>query len=192
MKKHVFAVYADAMQSGKSTVAQLLCEHNFRTVAVATPLKAMIRTLMEHAGYVDSFIFEALHGNQKNAPLALLSGRSARELMQTLGTEWGRNMVGTDLWLASVSKSIRAVHESGYNVVIEDVRYTNEMNFLVNQFDATAIKVVRPGVADTSGHSSEGGLKDFKPLAIIHNNQDAARYIDDLRAKVDALVRLSK
>lgn len=58
----------------------------------ADPLKYMLQTLgVPHA---------SLYGSpeEKERPLPEFQGRSGRFLMQTLGTEWGRQIVGDRLW----------------------------------------------------------------------------------------------
>lgn len=167
---NVIALYADAMQSGKSTVAMLLEPHGYRKVAIAAPLKAMLEDLLKRSGYTHRFIYEALYGECKNVPLSKLGGVTARTMMQRLGTEWGRNL-SHDLWLAALGTSIRRMHEAGFHVVIDDTRFVNEMDYLKNQWKAVVVKVDRPGVVDTSGHASEGELKDYVPDAVILNDR---------------------
>jgi len=79
--------------SGKDTVARLLCEqHGFVQMAFADPLRAMLKAGL---GLTD----EELHRRDlKEAPLEWL-GKSPRQLLQTLGTEWGRQHVHPHLWL---------------------------------------------------------------------------------------------
>lgn len=185
----VFALYADAMQSGKSTVAAtLVAHHNFQQVTIASPLKAMLTVLLESAGYKKAFVQSAIHGEYKTTPLTMFGGRSARNLMQTLGTEWGRNHVGQDVWMPAMDRAIAAAHREGFDVVIDDLRYANEAAHLVNHHKAKLIRVVRPGVEDTTGHSSEGGLKGTTPHHVIVNDAGKEDFLRDLRAKVVDLV----
>jgi len=79
--------------SGKDTVARLLCEqHGFVQIAFADPLRAMLKAGL---GLTDEHFNNR---EDKEAPLEWL-GKSPRQLLQTLGTEWGRRQVHPHLWL---------------------------------------------------------------------------------------------
>ena len=69
---------------GKDTIASFLCEaHGFVQIALADPLRDGLKAML---GVTD----EQLHRRDlKEAPIDWI-GRSPRELLQTLGTEWGR------------------------------------------------------------------------------------------------------
>jgi hypothetical protein len=184
----VIALYADAMQSGKSTVADLMYPHNFRKVAIATPMKAMVADLMRRSGYNAEFVEDALYGNSKEVPLTMLGGVTARRMMQQLGTEWGRNLC-SEIWLGALGRAIKLVHDAGFHTVIDDLRYLNEAAYLKNQWRAEIFKVVRPGLVDTTGHSSEGELHAFKPDAVILNDYDADTFRTGLEAQLRTILR---
>jgi hypothetical protein len=46
--------------------------------------------------------------------------------MQTLGTEWGRKLIGEDLWHGATMRRTQDLMETGNKVVITDVRFPNE------------------------------------------------------------------
>lgn len=79
-------------RSGKTTAAKhMAIEHGLLHYAFAQPLKAMLAQGM-------NLTDDHLEGALKEQPLPWL-GKAPRELMQLLGTEWGRGMVHSDLWL---------------------------------------------------------------------------------------------
>ena len=47
----LIGLYSSAPQSGKSSVASYLSTYGYRTVSFASPLKAMLRSFLTHAGY---------------------------------------------------------------------------------------------------------------------------------------------
>ena len=115
--------------SGKDTVARFLCEaHGFVQIALADPLRDGIKAML---GVTD----EQLHNRDlKEANIDWL-GKSPRELLQTLGTEWGREQVAPDLWLrvaarriASIKSSPPCLHVAG--IVVSDIRFENEAEWL--------------------------------------------------------------
>ena len=71
---------------GKSTYAEFLAGENGTVLSFATPIKHMLRSLVGH---------EYVFGNRKNEETHL--GVTGRVLLQTLGTEWGREMIDQDI-----------------------------------------------------------------------------------------------
>ena len=50
--------------------------------------------------------------------------------MQTLGTEWGRDMISGDLWMRAMETNLEYLSEKrgdGWCCVIDDIRFPNEM-----------------------------------------------------------------
>lgn len=106
--------------AGKTMAARILCERaGFERLAFAAPLKAMLRAL----GLGDA----ELDGAAKERPSPLLCGRSPRQAMQTLGTEWGRERIGADLWAQAWTRAARDRLAQGRTLVADDVRFANEI-----------------------------------------------------------------
>lgn len=130
--------------SGKSTAALHLVEHHgFTRVRFAGPLKAMMRAL----GCTE----EEVDGALKEAPCALLGGRTPRQAMQWLGTEWGRQMIAPDLWLRAW-----AAEANRYRLVVcDDVRFPNE-EAAIRSRGGIIVRIECPWAASAgSGHASE-------------------------------------
>ncbi len=118
--------------SGKDTVADFLCEtHGFVQLALADPLRYGLQAML-------GLTAEQLHRRDlKETPIDWI-GKSPRELMQTLGTEWGRELIHPDLWLrraeqriAQIKASPPILHIAG--IVVSDIRFENEANWLREQ-----------------------------------------------------------
>lgn len=87
-------------------------------LSFAAPLKDMMKSLgVPH---------EAVYGEDKEEPLAMLGGRTARHAMQTLGTEWGRQLIWSDLWVFAWRKQAKFYGSGGWIVVADDMRFPNE------------------------------------------------------------------
>jgi hypothetical protein len=106
-------------------------------------------------------------------------GKSPRELLQSLGTEWGRAMVADDIWIRL------ALQRAGQRTVISDVRFDNEAA-AIRATGGVVWRVVRPDVgcldASTAQHSSERGISPELIDAQIVNDCSLAA----LAARVDA------
>lgn len=166
--------------AGKSTVARMLVnDHGYTLVPFAKPLKDMLAVLG-----VD---YSNLWGTpaEKAAPLPLLCGRSARHAMQALGTQWGRELVGEDLWTrAWAAAADKALAKGAVGVVADDVRFANEAA-LTRSFGGSVWCVVRKRVdfQRVPQHASE----DFAALprdGVIYNSGSLER----LAERVDAAV----
>lgn len=99
---------------------------------------------------------------------------SPRSLAQTLGTEWGREVVDQEIWLKLAQRKFERVSSVaemkggrivGMGMIIPDVRFENEAQW-INDAGGLLFEVVRPGQEEISenSHASEAG---FAP-ALIH------------------------
>lgn len=133
--------------SGKTTCAEYLeREWGYHHLKFAGPIKEMLRPL----GLDESH----LEGPLKEEPTELLAGNSPRHAMQTLGTEWGRELMGQNFWADMWSISAKKVIEQGGKVVVDDCRFPNELAS-VKHLGGIAVAVIRPGVAAVAPHRSE-------------------------------------
>lgn len=150
----IVGIYSSRPQSGKSTLAEEFEKRGLRRMSFAEPIKEMIRVLLRALGHNDAIIGRMVDGDLKEVIIPEL-GRSPRYLMQTLGTEWGRDIVHPHIWLAPIKNAIAR----GESIVVDDVRFENEYAVLQNA-GATMIRVDRP-VNEAANHQSEGRLDDF-------------------------------
>ncbi len=135
--------------AGKSTVADYLAtRHGFARRHIKHTLARMTDVLLEdiYPEAHKSDIYALTDGEHKREPLAALGGRSATEIQQFLGTEFGREFIHPDLWL-DIWSAWAAGHE---RVVQESVRFANE----AERCDVIW-EIRRPGFEAVNGHVSE-------------------------------------
>lgn len=158
------------MRAGKDTAADSLArEHMFHRMSFADSLKAMLA-----AGFpgID------FNGGDREAAIEWL-GKSPRQLMQTLGTEWGRELAHQNLWVLLLNERWKAAkQENALGLVISDVRFPNEAEWVLQQ-GGLLIEIVRPGRHPISGHASETSNLDHLPKVRITNDGT----VPQLRAK---------
>ena len=153
--------------SGKSTVAErLVCEHDFQALAFADPLWQMLEIIG-----VDT---DRVHVDREYKDHHILPGigRTPRELIQTLGTEWGRDCIDVDLWAKIGARVASERAGRGRVIVFDDMRFPNEYEALARE-GARMWQIVRPDVARPEGeaaHPSEGGLDGFEFHETILND----------------------
>jgi hypothetical protein len=105
--------------------------------------------------------------------------------MRTLGTEWGRQCVHPDVWGTIADKHISRTLSEGRNVVVDDLRFPNEYNLLVNKYNATIWHITRDNPhPENSTHASDGALEDRSFTGYINNNST----IVELLSYVDLLL----
>lgn len=117
-----------------------------------------------------------------------------RRLLQVLGTEVGRQLLGENIWVEAAKKKILEEAEAGRDVVITGIRYANELRMVEylgsTTFDpgyvGTTVWVDRPGLESTGEHSSENsiGLKDFE---YVFDNDGT---LEELPGKADELLEV--
>ena len=179
MKKIIIGL-AGRAGSGKTTAAKHLVDKlGFARLSFADPIRNMIGDLLLDMGYGADYV-DSLLTVEKNQVLAPI-GRSARQLMQTLGTEWGRDCIDRDVW---VTLARRRVHTLGdERIVFDDVRFENEAA-MIRGFGGIVIHIDR-GELVTDKHRSEAGIMDGDNDFFVDNDTT----IDDFCADVAMIAR---
>lgn len=173
-----------AAGSGKDTVGEYLADiHNYIPVSFAAAIKGMVESLFEDVGLADEFWGYIEDRTKKEMPIPQLGGKSVRQLLQTLGTEWGRNCIGPNIWRDIILDRVKA-RKHLWSYVITDVRFENEVQGVL---DAGGViwKLERPGIEPVSAHASEEFVRTYNPSVIIQNDGTLRELFD----KVDELMK---
>jgi len=156
----LIGIYSPVMGSGKSEVAKVLIEeHGYKLVKFAGCLKDMTRVFLDHLGFEPEAVERMVEGDLKEEVIGPLRGAiTTRRLLQTLGTEWGREQIHSHLWVDVVKARIENLLSKGHNVVVDDMRFLNEIE-LIRSLGGRTLKVTRPSASNTTNsHPSEGAL----------------------------------
>lgn len=153
IKKKMLVGLCGFKGSGKST----LVAHNLRVglrpaqvVSFASPIKKALHAM----GVPWAALINA---EDKNFPLGLFCGKTGRQLQQSLGTEWGRDMVGPDLWIRLANDAVTKNWGYELNVIIDDVRFDDEAKYIKDN-GGIIIHVVRANHKGLDMHRSEAGI----------------------------------
>jgi hypothetical protein len=159
-------------RAGKDTVAERLVENwDFIQYAFAEPIKNMLSAM----GLRD---YELYGGEIREQPLERLGfDKSPRYIMQTLGTEWGRELIDKDIWLKVAMAKWEHYKGEDKCMVVSDVRFPNEADWI--REEGTLIHVHRPGVTPVEPHTSEAGIEPVKADLVI-SNCDSIEYLNGL------------
>lgn len=145
-KKPIIA-FTGLAQSGKTTAANAFISIGYDRMSFAEPIKAMVSCLTPC--------------KDKDARPSSLCGKTLREVYQTLGTDWGRNMVGGDIWIlagrARLDELLGDVESDIIRgIVLDDVRFDNEAE-LIRSMGGLVVEITRSSVPQME-HSSESGI----------------------------------
>lgn len=164
---------------GKSKAGQSLEKFGFVRGSPAHTIRRMLRPFLLDIGIPEEELDEWLEGQYKRTIIPCL-GVSPTTLQQTLGTEWGRNLLGLDLWLQVLA--LRMQGKSYYN---DSVRFHNEAAYI---FDAGGmlIRVIRSSKLDgkTDSHASETEQLDIKTHYTVYNDSS----IEELQHTIQTIV----
>lgn len=166
--------------AGKSTVAKILVErHGFTRLRFAGRLKAMLHALGLDERHTD--------GDLKETPCDLLGGKTPREAMQTLGTDWGRQLVAPDLWLRA---AIAEARRTPGDIVFDDVRFENEAA-IIRKAGGHVLRVERPSAGPGNDHLSNAPLPEGLVSARIVNDGDLGQLARQINFALQTLTLLA-
>lgn len=161
--------------SGKTTTASMI--PGAVTVSLADPIYAGLAAMFQ----VPEAVLRSRPIKENNLrPLTV----TVRRLLQTLGTEWGRNTIHSDVWVSLMLDRVRALREQGVStVVVPDVRFENEAAAIRCMDGGDIWHVYRDDTA-ADDHSSEAGIEVGEEDAILRNTGT----LDELRERVLGLL----
>jgi hypothetical protein len=167
---------AGAAGSGKNTVAAMVPDSI--TIQFADPMYAMVAAM---TGIPESVLRDRAF---KERPIPAL-GCSPRRLLQTIGTDCGRRMISPDVWVRLAARRVEQLAADGWaTVVLADVRFPNEAEWIRHGMGGQVWRVERPGLVPiTDQHASEAGLPAEAVDRVIVNDGD----LEQLRAAVGVL-----
>lgn len=185
-----------AAGSGKSTVRSILLANRsgMQQFSFAIALRAMVTALIRSAMPGDtpcSARYYLDDPDLKNTPQPWLLGMTPRYLMQTLGTEWGRNTIDPDIWVKLSAARLNPYLAShmreaapGPKAVYDDVRFQNEAD-MIRALCGVIVRVERPGNPNAipADHASESeAARIVADMTLVNDGTK-----EDLQAKVLAI-----
>ena len=124
-------------------------------------------------------------------------GKSIRYMLQTLGTEWGRNLIHPDIWILEAERRLKQMSNANDTdgVIITDCRFPNEAD-KIHEMGGKVIRIVRPNnpltatvnsVGVGAAHLSEQGLSSDKIDYTIINDNSPNQMLDSFLKFLDTL-----
>lgn len=139
---------------GKDALGAEFVRLSYRRDYFAAPIKAAIKLMLNMSD-------EQVHGSvEHKEAVDDRYGITPRWAMQSLGTEWGRDMIHEDVWAVSCLSRIETSDHEDW--VVTDTRFPNEVRIL-RAHGATLVRIRRPN-ADTGqfeNHPSEDQIDNL-------------------------------
>jgi hypothetical protein len=158
-------------RSGKDTIADyLVYNYDFKKLSFATPIKQMLKIIINDNKFTE---------DNKEEVIPNL-GVNYRYLMQTLGTNWGRDLINDNLWINFLINEIPK-HKL---VVVSDIRFDNEAKAII-KLCGKIIKVER-NIDILDDHISENDVDDKYISKIIYNDKS----LKDLYINVESVLNV--
>lgn len=106
----------------------------------------------DHGAYERYSVLHARVGYEKSK-----KNKEVRRLLQMLGTEVGRDLIGKDTWVKIMTDTVTDIIERGNKAVVTGVRYENEMQ-AIRSMGGRCLWVERPGTGPINIHTSDNTL----------------------------------
>ncbi len=164
-------------QSGKDSTAELLClNYGYTRLAFADPMRQalmIINPKLDSITRVSDMVEDYGWDIAKRNP-------EVRRLLQVLGTDFGRKMLGDDVWINIALSGIKSEDK----IVISDVRYPNEAQAIKN-LSGSLWRINRHNHSAVNGHTSEHAMDNYMFNHVIYNDGT----LDDLSDEVFMLAK---
>ena len=167
MKYRVIGIAGKA-RAGKDTAADIIIDAMpyYNKISFADPLKKMLSVGL---GLTES----QLYGSKKEI-IDPRYGKTPRQIMQSIGTEWGRNMICQDIWVNAVKDHIENEKNEFSYYIIPDLRYESEAH-MIRKMNGLVIHTKRKDKIK-SNHMSEHGIYVEGTDLVVENNGTLEHY----------------
>ena len=171
-----FTGYAGA---GKDTAAAALVARGYTRLAFADRLREILLAVDPLIPVPGTATFARLSAviADRGWQAAKMEIGEVRDLLQRLGTEGGRDVLGPNVWIDATFARIT----TRGRYVVTDVRFDNEAE-RIRALGGHVYRIVRPGVGPINAHATEAGISEHLIAGTITNGgtvaaltQEAAR-----------------
>lgn len=183
-------------QAGKSSTAAFLKARGFVEVAFADPVRQLAEAIDPIVTFKSVFTDGDGWNDKPMRYTELLKTKGyegakkhdeVRRLLQRIGTEAGRQVLGADIWVKLAGRKLAECFEQNLSVVVSDVRFPNEAQ-AIHDFGGMLWRITRTGVAQpTDLHESEAHIPTL-PADLDIAAANLTELEDAVTAALDALI----
>ena len=142
-------------------------------MSFADPIKNMVGDFLLYMGYSSDYVDSLLTENKEDL---MPMGKSTRHLLQSLGTEWGRDCVDKNVWTILARRRLHV--EEAERIIFDDVRFENEAS-MIRGMGGIIIHIDR-GDLVTDEHRSEAGIMDGDEDFFVDNDTTIEDFCGDV------------
>lgn len=168
--------------SGKDEVADELCRaHGYVKIGMSDILNHALLALDPWVEYYREDEPERYSEYiKRHGYVEAKKNSEVRRLLQVLGTEVGRNMLGENIWVDATEARIYDFWARDKGVIVTGIRYPNELE-MINALGGLSAWVSRPGHEATGSHASETSVNPEHFGQIILNDGSLEDLYDKAR-----------
>lgn len=166
-------------QAGKDTAAAPLLRCGYQQVNFADPVRDMalaIDPLVVWEAFSPAPVRLSLLVAKRGWHVAK-QAPEVRGLLQRVGTEGGRQILGERVWVDEWERRVTRLAPNA-RVIATDVRFPNEAA-AIRERGGVIVKIDNPRLADDDNHASEQSMTSIHPDAVVVNDRDVV----DLQAE---------
>lgn len=171
-------------RAGKDTAGHILVDHfGFQRVSFADKLREVALAIDPYVGIGDRWELQRLSEAVRRLGWEKAKvNPEVRRLLQVIGTDAGRNILGSDVW---VDAAFNGLPPEG-RFVFTDVRFPNESKAIF-AMGGTVYRITRPGCGPINNHPSETALDHIAFPEIANDGT-----IDDLHSLIAHFPRVKE
>lgn len=171
--RRLVAFWAPAPQSGKTTAANIAATHAIQSdrVSFADPLRHMIAHFLSMQGVPPECVQNYIKDGRLKEVIIPEVGRSFVELAIFLGTKFGREFIGADVWVNAAHRRLSDIRAKTPRslVVCDDLRFPNELKRW-RDLGGVVIGIDRPGAQVSTARAAAEGLLSFADCDFVLTN----------------------
>lgn len=165
---------------GKDTIADYLVNyHNFHKLTYAEPIKKICKEIF-------SLSEDQLNNHTLKEEIDPRWNKSPRQIMQLIGTDLFRKTFSEDIWVNILCEKAKKLLLEGKNIVISDIRHSNELEKLFTLSNHVLILQVIRDIKDEKedNHPTEQFHYEEKlPIHKIYNTT-----LEELYVQIDSKI----
>lgn len=177
--------------SGKDEIAKVFVENGYTKFAFADKVKECLYTINPNIIITNKdpmFIQSWINFSHNKSCVRLADVidefgwdkskkiLEVRRLLQVFGTECGRESLNENIWIEQLENKIANCDKE--KIVISDIRFNNEAEWIRNQDNSIIINIIRPDNDKLNDHKSELGIDKELWDVVIYNETTVEDFLE--------------
>lgn len=165
---------------GKDTIADyLVSKYQFHKITYAEPIKKICKEIfyLSEEQLIDHNLKEKIDPRWEKSP---------RQIMQLIGTDLFRKTFSEDIWVNILREKAKQLLLEGKNIVISDIRHSNELENLYTLSDNVLILQVTRNIKEEKEDNHPTEQFNYNKDIPIHKIKNTT--FEELYSKIDSII----